>query len=94
MSYLRTLSAIAYKVLPTVPDMPDYHLMVGTAERHDSIPLVIPQAKIPKTVAEQLVTYETMSSEEITEAIANNTLEINDFNANTAILTGLIGGVR
>ena len=44
--------------------------------------------------AKQLQTYETMSNEDIENAIADNMLEINDFNGNTAVLAGLIGGVR
>ena len=94
MGYLQSINSIAYNVLTKNPDIPDFHLMVGTAECLDSMPLLIQQAKIPKGVAKQLQTYETMSNEDIENAIADNMLEINDFNGNTAVLAGLIGGVR
>lgn len=94
MSYYRDLCSIALGVHLKNPDIPDYHLMVGTAECLEEVPLLISQAKVPEGVAKQLHTYDTMSNDDVEQAIADNILEINDFNGNTAILAGLIGGVR
>ena len=94
MEYRNILNNIARNVLLKNPDIPDYHLMVGTAERLDGIPLVINQTKIPTKVAQSLEQLNTLNNEQIEQAIADNILEINDFNGNTAILGSLIGGVR
>lgn len=93
-NYRSILNGIALNVLIKPPEIPDYHLMVGTAEHLDGIPLLISQTKIPTKVAESLEKVTTLSNDSIEQAIADNTLEINDFNGNTAILAGVIGGVR
>ena len=94
MSYRKILNGIALGVLLKAPEIPDYHLMVGTAEHLDSVPLLINQTKIPTKVAENLEKVNTLSNETIEQALAAGTLEINDFNGNTAILGSMIGGVR
>ena len=94
MEYRRVINGIALNVLIKPPEIPDYHLMVGTAEHLDGIPLLVNQTKIPSKVAENLEKVNTLSNDTIEQAIANNTLEINDFNGNTSVLAGLMGGVR
>lgn len=93
MGYRTILNGIALKVLTNPVDIPDYHLMIGTAENRSSVPLVISQTKIPSKVAESLEKLDSLSNESIEQAINDNMLEINDFNGNTAILAGMIGGV-
>ena len=94
MGYRTIINGIALKVLINPVDIPDYHLMIETAEKRESVPLVISQAKIPRKVAESLEKLETLSNDTIEQAIADNMLEINDFNGNTAIISGMIGGAR
>ena len=93
MAYRNIINSIALGVLLKNPDMPDYRLMIGTAEQLDSVPLLISQTKIPTKVAETLEKTQRMTNEELEQSIANNSLEVNDFSSNTAILSGTIGGV-
>ena len=94
MEYRGVLNNIALSVLTKAPDIPDFHLMVGTAEELDGLPLVIPQTTIPKKVAENLDNVTTLSNEDIYNSLANNVLEVNDYNGNTAIIAEKIGGSR
>lgn len=94
MSYRKVLNGIAYKVYKKPVEIPDYHLMIGTAEHLDEIPLLISQAKIPSKVAKNIEKIETVTGGDIEQAIADNILEVNDYNGNTAILAGMIGGVK
>lgn len=93
-NYRRIINGIAFNVLTKPVEMPDYHLMVGTAENLSDVPLKIKQTKVPTKIVENLEKLETLSNDSIENAIANNMLEINDFNGNTAILAGMVGGVR
>ena len=94
MAYQNIINKIAFGVLNKKPQIPDYHLMVGTAEVLGEVPLLVPQGKIPVEVAKALETMSKADNETIVSAIQNNTLEINDFNGNTAIIGSVIGGVR
>lgn len=94
MEYRKVINGIALGVLLNNPDIPDYHLMVGTAEHLDGLNLMISQTKIPKKVADGLEKVTTLSNETIEQAIADGTLEINDYSSNNAILGSMIGGVR
>lgn len=94
MDYNAILNSHALSAIKTAPDIPDYHLMVGTAECLERLPVLINQAKIPTDVAQQLAKYDDMTNEDIVRAIDDQLLEINDFNGNTAIIGGLIGGAR
>lgn len=93
MAYRNIINGIALGVLLKNPDMPDYRLMIGTAEHLDSVPLLISQTKIPSKVAESMEEKNTLSNDALEKAIANNTLEINDVSDSGAILGALIGGV-
>lgn len=92
MEYRKMLDRIALGVLLQNPDIPDFHLMVGTAEDLSSQPLLIPQHTIPKEVAKSLSNLNTLSNENIINAINDGVLEVNDFNGNTAVIGGMIGG--
>lgn len=94
MNYRKVINGIAFNVLTKPVEIPDYHLMVGTAEDLSDVPLLVKQTKIPSKVAQNLEKLDTLSNEQIENAIANNSLEINDFNGNTSILAGMIGGSR
>lgn len=92
MEYRQMLDSIALSVLNRTPDIPDYHLMVGTAEELAPLPVLIPQHEIPKEVANSLTQLNDLDNETITQLIEQQSLEINDFNGNTALLAGMIGG--
>lgn len=92
MDYRKIVNGIAVRQLIKSPDMPDYHLMIGTAEQLDNVSLLIPQHKVPSEVAKGLEKLETISNETIEQAIINGTLEVNDFNYNNAVIAGMIGG--
>lgn len=93
IDYRSIINAFAFGVLYQNPDIPDYRLMVGTAEDLTPQPVLTEQAQIPKEIATQLHKYEDMDDEQTYNAIANGILEVNDYNGNTAILAGKIGGV-
>ena len=92
IDYRAVINGFAFGVLHKNPDIPDYHLMVGTAEDLSPQPVLIEQATIPKEVADQLHRYDGMTDEQTYYAIANGILEVNDYNGNTTILAGKIGG--
>lgn len=92
MEYRQTLDRIALSVLNRTPDIPDYHLMVGSAEELASLPVLIPQHEIPKEVAHSLTQLNDLDNDTIEKLIDEQSLEINDFNGNTALLAGMIGG--
>ena len=92
MEYRQVLDNIALSVISRVPDIPDYHLMVGTAEELSPLPVLIPQHEIPKEVANSLKKLDDLDNETVTKMIDEQTLEINDYNGNTALLAGMIVG--
>ena len=94
MTYRDVLNRIALNQLAHVPSMPDASLMVGITERLSRMPVEIPQHKIPREVAENLTELDTLSNDQIKAAIHAGTLSINDYNGNTAILAGMIGGAK
>ena len=91
MDYMSMLNLHAFNQLTHLIDVPDHHLMIGSAE--DLTPQIaeISQAVIPKDVAENLRHLDGLTDEEVNEAIQNNILEVNDFNGNTAIVEELLG---
>ena len=92
MEYRQMLDNIALSVLNRSPDIPDYHLMVGSAEELSPLPVLIPQHEIPKEVAQSLTQLNELDNDMIEKLIDEQSLEINDFNGNTALLAGMIGG--
>lgn len=91
MDYMQMLNLHALKQLSHEIDVPDFHLMIGEAECLSRQKAEISQATIPKDVYENLRHLDGLTDEERKEAIANNILEINDFNGNTAIVEELLG---
>lgn len=90
--YKSMLNQFALNTLSKLPNIPDYHLMVGSAERLDSLPLLVyKNAKVPTEVVDMMNVTKSVSSEEIAEAIANNNLEINDLNWNLALIGSGLG---
>ena len=77
----------ALNTLTKVPNIPDYHLMVGCAEELSSVPLLVyNNASVPKEIASNIQSMSKLTNEQIAEAIANNEIEVNDLNGFTSIL--------
>ena len=93
--YRKTLDHIALGVILKKPNIPDYHLMIGTAERLDEIPLMIyEQTAVPSVLVKSMVELSQQSSEDIELAIENNMLEVNDLSLNLALIGNGLGGVK
>lgn len=92
MDYLDMIKRFAFNAVKTTPDIPDARLMIGSCEDLEPQPVLIPQHKIPKEVAKSLTTLNDLDNDTVTKLIDEQSLEINDFNGNTAIIGGLIGG--
>ena len=87
MSYRQVLNDIAMSQLAVSPNIPDFHLMVGSAECLEPLPiLVYENASVPNEVVENMKTVNNMTNEQIEKAIENNQLEVNDMNWNLATL--------
>ena len=90
--YRTVLDTFALQSLIKVPNIPDYHLMVGSAEQLDSLPLLVyEKATIPKGLVSNMQEIKELSNDEIHEAINNNDLEVNDLNWNLALLGNGLG---
>lgn len=92
--YMQMLNAHALSQIKRKPDVPDWRLMIGTAEDLTPQPVLIQQYQIPKEVANNLTKLNQLNNDEIALAIDNNILEVNDYNGNTALLAGFIGGAN
>lgn len=90
--YRGVINQFARNTLIKAPNIPDYHLMVGSAETLAPLPLLVyATSKIPTQVVENMNDMKDKTSEEIAEAIANNNLEVNDLNWNLALLGSGLG---
>lgn len=93
--YRKVLDHIALGVLYKSPDIPDYHLMIGTAERHSELPLLIyQQTAVPSLLVNSMVELSQESSDDIALAIENNTLEVNDMNLSVLMIGNGLGGIK
>ena len=86
MAYRQTLNAFAYKQVTKPVHIPDYHLMVGSAENLNPLPIILSKQYVPSEVAIKQADLNKLSDEEIESAINNNLLEVNDFNINLLTL--------
>lgn len=93
--YQNTLNRIALNVLTKPPQIPDYHLMIGSAECLDGLPLLISLTQmVPKMISENMKKVSEMNDTQLQYMLENNLLEINDYSGNNAVLAGMIGGSR
>ena len=81
MSYRNIQNAHALKNVATAAKIPDYHLMVGSAENLSSQPLVHYVDFMPKPVFNMLPD-DKMSYEEVQQNLESGTLTIDDFFGN------------
>lgn len=90
--YRGMLNQFALNTLAKRPNIPDFHLMVGSAETLAPLPLLVYEnAKVPTEVIQVMNDVKGKSSEEIAEAINNNSLEVNDLNWNVALIGSGLG---
>lgn len=90
--YRGTLNQFALKTLIKAPNIPDFHLMVGSAETLAPLPLLVYEnAKVPTEIVKNMNDMKSKTSEEIADAIENNNLEVNDLNWNLALLGSGLG---
>lgn len=90
--YRQVIDRFALQSLVKQPNIPDFHLMVGSAEELGTLPiLVYKNTDIPKEVVNGLNVYKNMTSDEVAQAIADNNLEVNDINGTIALLGSGLG---
>lgn len=90
--YRQTLDNFARGVLAKAPNIPDYHLMVGSAETLESLPvLVYENAKIPTELVAGYTAIQQNDPADIQQAIADNSLEVNDLSWNIALIGAGLG---
>ena len=91
--YRELLNKFAYSSLNKAIQIPDYHLMVGTAEELSPLPLTYSiTAQVPSVVAENMNRMADVSNDDLMQKIADNQLEVNDINDNIGILAGMMEG--
>lgn len=81
MDYRGCINAQAMQVLAQTVHVPDYHLMVGSAEDLSSQPIVTYVDFMPKDVYKRLPDNK-MTFEQVQENLASGTLTIDDFYQN------------
>lgn len=93
MTYKQMLNRQAYNRFNKLPNVADYHLMIGDAEELSPLPTLVLQSYVPKQVIQGQADISKLTDEEIAFAIENNMLEVNDFNANIATIGEGLGGI-
>lgn len=90
--YKSFLNSIANLAIKKAPNIPDYHLMVGTAERHESLPVMVyKNSRIPGSLVKNMQEIQTNDNETVQRMIADGNLEVNDLNWNIALLGNGLG---
>ena len=89
MAYKQTLNAFALKQLNKPVQIPDYHLMVGSAENLEPLPIMITKQYVPKEVVIKQADLSKLTDEEIENAINDNVLEVNDLSSINLLTIGL-----
>lgn len=86
-------NAHGVKALLKNPNIPDFHLMVGTAEDLSPQHVLTVVNKVPPEIAKNLKKFENYTDEEIENLIANNQIEVNDLNGDISTIGNPLGGV-
>lgn len=90
--YRQVIDGFARNSLIKAPNIPDFHLMVGSAEETSSVPLLVYEnAEIPSEIVKNMAQMSNLTQNEIAEKIANNTLEVNDINGSVALIGSGLG---
>ena len=93
MTYKQMLNRQAYNQFNKLPNVADYHLMIGDAEELAPMPTLVLQSYVPKQIIQGQADISKLTDEEIAFAIENNILEPNDFNSNIATIGEGLGGI-
>lgn len=92
MYYRGIVNQIAYNRLTRVPEIPDFHLMVGAAEAHYPVPVLI-YKDVPTEQAKALIRpINEMKREEVDLPLQGTTYTTDDFVTNTFYLGAPIDG--
>lgn len=87
MGYRNIIDAFALQSVSKMPDIPDYHLMIGSAEEHAPLPLMLyARANVPKQIVQGWDTLKEVTNEDMEYLINNQQLEVNDMNWNMALI--------
>lgn len=92
-NYRKILNAQGLKNLSKLPQIPDYHLMVGSAENLGSLPIIVYEKGIPKEVSVMVQNMSEISDQEMAEKLTAGEISINDMMANTSTIMSGLGGV-
>lgn len=82
MDYRVVINRFASNCIQKKVDIPDYHLMVGSAECLHPLPLVVFPDYMPKNMAKPIIDNSKLSYEEIQQNLSSGKLSINDFYEN------------
>ena len=93
MTYRQNINRQAYNVINKLPDMPDYHLMIGDAEELNTVPVLIAKTYVPKYAVKTQADISTATDDEIAYMLENNIIEVNDLNANVMSIGEGLGGI-
>ena len=92
MQYRQVLDRFALNNLIKKPNIPDFHLMIGTAECLDGQPITVyEESKIPAYLMQNYREVKELNSDDVALSIANNSLEVNDLNWNVALIGSGLG---
>lgn len=90
--YRGIIDNIGLNVRRKNPEIPDFHLMVGTAENLASVPLLLYNdfnTYIPKPLQENI---EMMKNEDVRQKLNGESYTIDDFVNNTFFLGNVVDG--
>lgn len=92
MNYRSVIDRYALNSLLKLPQIPDFHLMVGSAENLDGIPLLVQKnSAVPHAVAENIKEQSKSTNDELQQKIADNSIEVDDLNFNIATIGDSLG---
>lgn len=92
MGYRQVIDAFALQSLLQAPEIPDYHLMIGSAEELAPLPLMLyARANVPKQIVQGWDNLKDLSSDQVESLINNQQLEVNDLNYNLAFIGNGLG---
>ena len=93
MTYKQNINRQAYNVLNKLPEVPDYHLMIGNAEELNTVPVLVTKTYVPKYAVKTQADISTATDDEIAYMLENNIIEVNDLNANVMSIGEGLGGI-
>ncbi len=92
MEYQTFLNLIGLSVLAKPPCVPDYKLMVGSAETLNSLPLAIYKDYLPPQAKALIEPIQNMSAEDLDPSLVGKTYTPNDFIQDDFFLGEPLGG--